>query len=684
MTISITHAFNSPVADGTTLYTGNITSGSAAITGVSPTPPSGTTAVGYKVYGTGIPAGTTILSVAGTTINLSANATATTTGLSFYTGDNQVQPSDWNAQHTLTLAAGKLLGRDTSGAGAVQELPIAVDTSGNVGIGTTSPGAAIDVVRNTGSANSQISIRNLSTATNSNALLSVFSNNNTVAVNLLSDGLGTVFGSAGGVLYTSTNHPLLFAINSAERMRIDSSGNVGIGTTSPGTGTNIGRLSIQADQNIGLSFYRPSNNPAKIAFLDNTGNSGIGTSGAGNLVFYCDSATERARIDAFGQFGLGTTSPTAKLDVRGTSIVLNNPAGTANDNAGFLTTTFSSGTPYWSYLTYNASHIEWQTYNTERMRIDVNGNLGIGTSAPGARLHVTGGEIRIDGANNYYSIWNGSNGRYGYIQGTPSSFIINAEASSSNYLALCTNGVTRMAFDGSGGSTVNATSSHNAQIIAYFGQNVGSMLTATGSAGGVMCQSASSSHAAFMTFHRPGIYAAYLGIDTDNWFAVGGWSAGAGLANFKASAISKASGSFTIEHPLPSMSETHNLVHSFIEGPQADLIYRGKVALVNGRAEVNIDTAAGMTDGTFVLLCRDVQCFTTNETGWFHVRGSVSGNVLTIEAQDTTCTDTISWMVIGERQDKHMYDTPWTDHEGKVIVEPLKSSSAAVSQVPVV
>jgi hypothetical protein len=187
-----------------------------------------------------------------------------------------------------------------------------------------------------------------------------------------------------------------------------------------------------------------------------------------------------------------------------------------------------------------------------------------------------------------------------------------------------------------------------------------------------------------MTFHRPGIYAAYLGIDTDNWFAVGGWSAGAGLANFKASAISKASGSFTIEHPLPSMSETHNLVHSFIEGPQADLIYRGKVALVNGRAEVNIDTAAGMTDGTFVLLCRDVQCFTTNETGWFHVRGSVSGNVLTIEAQDTTCTDTISWMVIGERQDKHMYDTPWTDHEGKVIVEPLKSSSAAVSQVPVV
>jgi len=29
-------------------------------------------------------------------------------------------------------------------------------------------------------------------------------------------------------------------------------------------------------------------------------------------------------------------------------------------------------------------------------------------------------------------------------------------------------------------------------------------------------------------------------------------------------------------------------------------------------------------------------------------------------------------MVIGERKDKHMYDTQWTDENGKVIVEPLK------------
>jgi hypothetical protein len=134
--------------------------------------------------------------------------------------------------------------------------------------------------------------------------------------------------------------------------------------------------------------------------------------------------------------------------------------------------------------------------------------------------------------------------------------------------------------------------------------------------------------------------------------------------------LSKSSGSFRIPHPIKS--ETHDLVHSFVEAPQADNIYRGKVTMIAGQASVNIDTIAGMTDGTFAVLNREVQCFTSNETGWTAVRGSVSGNILTIEAQDASCTDTISWMVIGERQDQHMYDTEWTDENGKVIVEPLK------------
>ena len=55
-------------------------------------------------------------------------------------------------------------------------------------------------------------------------------------------------------------------------------------------------------------------------------------------------------------------------------------------------------------------------------------------------------------------------------------------------------------------------------------------------------------------------------------------------------ALSKGSGSFRIPHPLVGLSTTKDLVHSFVEGPQCDLIYRGKVDLVGGTATVNIDT----------------------------------------------------------------------------------------------
>ena len=148
-----------------------------------------------------------------------------------------------------------------------------------------------------------------------------------------------------------------------------------------------------------------------------------------------------------------------------------------------------------------------------------------------------------------------------------------------------------------------------------------------------------------------------------------------GSVDFRVSssgALSKASGSFKIKHPLESKKDTHNLVHSFIEGPQADLIYRGVAVLENGTASINLDTAAGMTEGTFVLLNTNTSCFTSNESDWDAVKGSVSGNTLTISCQNTSSTATVSWLVIGERHDQHMIDTEWTDENGKVIVEPLK------------
>ena len=138
--------------------------------------------------------------------------------------------------------------------------------------------------------------------------------------------------------------------------------------------------------------------------------------------------------------------------------------------------------------------------------------------------------------------------------------------------------------------------------------------------------------------------------------------------------LSKGGGSFLIPHPLPSMNDTHNLVHSFVEGPRADLIYRDSVTLSGGAASVDLDEVVGMTDGTWELLCRDPQVFLQNDTSWAALNGSVSGSTLIVNCEDTNSTDTISWMVVAERQDDFMKasGTDFADSDGRPILEPLK------------
>ena len=137
--------------------------------------------------------------------------------------------------------------------------------------------------------------------------------------------------------------------------------------------------------------------------------------------------------------------------------------------------------------------------------------------------------------------------------------------------------------------------------------------------------------------------------------------------------LTKGSGTFCIPHPLKSEieGEDWSLLHSFIEGPQADLIYRGKATLVDGRATVSMDTKYGMTAGTFEWLTKadDVQTFTSNETGWDAVKSSFSGDTITIECQNTSSTDTISWMVVAERGDPNIKASTITDDDGNLIIE---------------
>jgi hypothetical protein len=424
-------------------------------------------------------------------------------------------------------------------------------------------------------------------------------------------------------------------------------GNVGLGGNLTFTGTGnriIGDFSNATTANRVFFQTSTANSQTAVGILPN------GTANTSNLFIYSSSSDP-------------ANSSVMQLRVGGDG-GLNGLASTRTGTGTFLPMTFWSG-------------------GSERMRIDTSGNVGIGTSSPVGRLRVSGSDAAtialVNGGTR--GVRFGADSIGALIEGVDNTgtgsyqplFVGGSD------VRFTTSNTERMRIDSSGNVYVGSTTGSYKLTVSngrggFTGsQNVGSMLTATGALGGAECVSATGSDAAFMAFQRPGAYASYFGIDTDNSFAVGGWSAGAGLANFKCGALSKSSGSFKIDHPLPELTETHHLVHSFVEAPQADNIYRGKVELVDGRAEVNIDTNSGMTEGTFVLLNREVQCFTSNESDWDAVRGFVNGNILTIECQNASSTATISWLVIGERQDRHMYDTDWTDENGKVIVEPLKT-----------
>ena len=137
-------------------------------------------------------------------------------------------------------------------------------------------------------------------------------------------------------------------------------------------------------------------------------------------------------------------------------------------------------------------------------------------------------------------------------------------------------------------------------------------------------------------------------------------------------ALSKVSGTFKIPHPMDS----HNkfLIHSFIEGPRADLIYRSKARLAAGQATVDINkqstgNGSTMMDGTFEALCRDPQVYLQNNETWDKVRGSVTGCVLTIQSENPAADFEVDWMVVAERKDPGMVNWDMTDDNGQLILE---------------
>jgi hypothetical protein len=168
-------------------------------------------------------------------------------------------------------------------------------TAGNVGVGNTSPGAPLDVTSNSNAFGVQVRGRS---SDNVGILRFV---DNTVSAEYFRFEMS----SSGSILSTVVSAPMIFRTSNTERMRIDSSGNVGIGTSSPGAT----KLAVQTAGGAvdGLSVYSPSvTNGAIIRLADNNYNAALRTIPAGgttNLAFDVAGA-ERMRITSTGVVAL--------------------------------------------------------------------------------------------------------------------------------------------------------------------------------------------------------------------------------------------------------------------------------------------------------------------------------------------------------------------------------------------
>lgn len=217
------------------------------------------------------------------------------------------------------------------------------------------------------------------------------------------DSIATLKGTVGSVAYgfigntntgmwSPSSDAIAFSTAGSERLRVDASGNVGVGTASPLTRLNLeGGSFLLRGGTIDIGPTAGANGAARIS-------SSLANVVEGTLIFSTQNSsaamTERMRIDSAGNVGIGITSVTP---IFGTTVKVYNAGsggtlevGGATINARFFG---SEGAGIAGVGTTTNTAFNFITNDAERARIDSSGNVGIGTSSPGARLDVNGGTL---------------------------------------------------------------------------------------------------------------------------------------------------------------------------------------------------------------------------------------------------------------------------------------------------
>ena len=282
------------------------------------------------------------------------------------------------------------------------EYRFVIDASGRVGIGTTTPG--------TESTNARLAL-----VGTGGQVASTLATSNSNAIASFRGWSSTGYSLAIGSVET-TGHPYIQGVNYnggaavANLILQGFGGVVGIGTVSPDALLTVAGVGAFGDGS------------ASVPSITNTGDLNTGFwFPAADTIAASTAGVERFRVLPTGEIGIGTTTPTTKLHVATGS---NDGISVTSTDGTTLRGIFYNTSGNSIVIGTTTNHpVALYTNNAERISITAAGNVGIGNTSPGAKLHVFGNND-VYGTSAFFStnssiagIAISNNGTIGYIQG---------------------------------------------------------------------------------------------------------------------------------------------------------------------------------------------------------------------------------------------------------------------------
>lgn len=259
-----------------------------------------------------------------------------------------------------------------------------LDSSGNVGIGTSSPDAGLTVIKSA-TISSQVNVAARIGAGVTSDLL-----------------LGSVNGNAPFVASQGA-YPLIFYTNASARMRIDSAGNVGIGTSSPTNTLSVaGSANVTGDVTLG---------DATTDTVTVNGYMGVGGAGTANvgLRILSTALTGATQIGAYAAFTASSAATSAVWGVLsapqtsaaaftvanvtglGVADAIKGAGSTITNLHGLYVADQTQGTNnYGIFSLVSSGANKWNIYASGTAQNYFAGNVGIGTTSPTSKLDVNG------------------------------------------------------------------------------------------------------------------------------------------------------------------------------------------------------------------------------------------------------------------------------------------------------